>query len=83
MAKNATKKILPDVKCPLCGGDIVQRYSKRGAFFGCSNYPKCNFISKDEPTNEKCPECDSIMAKKETKTKKYLQCIKCKHKKED
>lgn len=83
LAKNTTKKILPDVKCPLCGGDIVQRYSKRGTFFGCSNYPKCNFISKDEPTNEKCPECDFLMAKKETKTKKYLQCIKCKHKKEE
>ncbi|RAX54734.1 DNA topoisomerase I [Helicobacter sp. 16-1353] len=82
LAKNNTKKILQNVKCPLDGGNIVQRFSKRGTFFGCDNYPKCNFISKDEPTNEKCQECGSIMAKKETKTKKYLQCIKCKYKKE-
>lgn len=78
--KQAQKNVLDGVKCPLCGGDIVSRFSRRGAFYGCSNYPKCNFISSSEPTNHKCKECGYLMAKKETKTKKYFQCLKCKSK---
>lgn len=81
--ENTKKNILENVKCPLCGGDIIKRFSKRGAFFGCTNYPKCKFISNNEPVNEKCSECNFLMAQKETKTKKYLECIKCKHKKEN
>lgn len=77
-----TKNILEGVACPLCGGEIVQRFSRRGAFYGCGNYPKCKFVCNNEPTNEKCEKCGSMMAKKETKTKKALECIECKHKKE-
>lgn len=76
------KNIVSGVACPLCGGEIVQRFSRRGAFYGCGNYPKCKFICNNEPTNEKCEKCGSMMAKKETKTKKYLECIQCKNKKE-
>lgn len=78
----AEKNIVSGVACPLCGGEIVQRFSRRGAFYGCGNYPKCKFVCNNEPTNEKCEKCGSMMAKKETKTKKYLECTQCKNKKD-
>lgn len=56
------------VKCPKCGGEVVVKKSKRGRiFYGCNQYPKCDFVSWDEPINEKCPECGSILVKKVTK----------------
>ena len=75
-------EILDDVKCPECGGDIVKRKSKRGEFYGCSNYPKCNFISKYRPVNKKCSECGYLMAKRTYRKKEVYECIKCKHKEE-
>ncbi len=48
--------------CPLCGGDIVEKRSRKGAlFFGCSNYPKCTFVSWDKPNGETCPICGKAM----------------------
>ena len=62
------------VICPKCGGDVIKRQSKRNrTFYGCNNYPNCNFISWDEPTNEKCPKCGEILFKKNTKDAK-LYC---------
>ena len=78
-----TQKTPPETiaaKCPECGGALVKRFSRRGAFFGCANYPKCKFITSNEPSLEKCESCGGALVKKETKTKKYLQCLKCKHK---
>jgi len=41
-----------------CGGEIVERKSRRGkTFFGCSNYPKCDFVLWDRPVPQPCPEC--------------------------
>ena len=75
-----------DAICPKCGGKIVAKRSKKGRrFYGCSNYPECDFVSWSEPTNEKCPKCGSIMVKKYSKSKgEYLECInqECKEKKE-
>jgi DNA topoisomerase-1 len=51
-----------DVICPEpgCGGEIVERKSRRGkTFYGCSNYPKCNFILWNKPVPEPCPQCDA------------------------
>ena len=64
------------VKCPKCGeGEIIFKKSKYGkVFFGCSNYPKCDFVSWYEPVNKKCPECGSILVKKITKKSKKLAC---------
>ncbi|MDU1686846.1 MAG: type I DNA topoisomerase, partial [Clostridium perfringens] len=62
-----TKPIVEEVdaNCPLCGGKILVKRSKKGnRFYGCSNYPECNFVSWYEPTNEKCPECGSYMVKR-------------------
>ncbi len=50
------------VKCPKCGGEILERKTKKGAkYFGCENYPECDFTSWDLPTNEKCPECGKML----------------------
>ncbi|MBI6089310.1 type I DNA topoisomerase [Clostridium perfringens] len=82
-----TKPIVEEVdaNCPLCGGKILVKRSKKGnRFYGCSNYPECNFVSWYEPTNEKCPECGSYMVKRYSKGKgEYLQCSdkECKYEK--
>lgn len=64
------------VKCPKCGkGEIVYKKSKYGKlFFACNRYPECDFVSWNEPVNEKCPECGSILVKKITKKSKKLEC---------
>ena len=82
-----TKPIVEEVdaNCPLCGGKILVKRSKKGnRFYGCSNYPECNFVSWYEPTNEKCPECGSYMVKRYSKSQgEYLQCSdkECKYEK--
>ncbi|MBE7076763.1 MAG: type I DNA topoisomerase [Clostridiales bacterium] len=51
--------------CPKCGGVVSAKYSKRGKlFFGCDNYPKCDYISWDLPLKEKCPKCGEGLFKK-------------------
>ncbi|WP_412175332.1 type I DNA topoisomerase [Campylobacter sp. CNRCH_2015_0814] len=71
------------VKCPNCQeGEIVERFSKRGKFYGCSAYPKCNYISKYKPSEEKCSECGETLIIKELKKGTFLECLKCKIKKE-
>ena len=76
--KKELKKI--DVPCPKCGGDIVERISRRGKFYGCANYPKCDFVSNYEPVAEKCDECGGDMIKKELKKGTFHECVKCKKK---
>ncbi len=80
-----TKAIVQEigVKCPECGGNIIKRKSKKGrVFYGCSNFPDCNFMTWNEPIKEKCPECGSMMVKKENKKEITKTCIneKCGHK---
>ena len=76
--KRELKKL--EVPCPKCGGDIVERISRRGKFYGCANYPKCDFISNYEPVLEKCDECGGDMIKKELKKGTFHECTKCKKK---
>jgi DNA topoisomerase-1 len=65
-----TKSLLVNigVACPLCSdGQIVVRRSKKGRrFYGCSNYPQCDFVSWDEPVNKKCPDCGQILLLKKS-----------------
>ena len=64
------------IKCPKCGGDIVERKSKRGKiFYSCSNYPKCKFALWNKPLEEKCPKCGGIMVEKRTKKEAKKMCI--------
>ena len=76
--KRELKKL--DVPCPKCGGEIVERFSRRGKFYGCANYPKCDFISNYEPVAQKCDECGGDMIKKELKKGTFTECTKCKKK---
>ena len=51
--------------CPECGGHMLVRKSAKGRiYYGCSNYPKCNFMTWDEPVPEKCPQCGQTLFKK-------------------
>lgn len=71
------KKIINDTgaQCPKCGGKIIQRKSKKGrVFYGCSEYPKCDFVSWDPPSKEKCPVCGKTLLQKKTKDK-ALYCV--------
>ena len=50
--------------CPLCGGKMIGKKSKRGfTFYGCSNYPDCTFMTWDAPTAEVCPQCGKSLFK--------------------
>ena len=71
------KKIVQeiDADCPKCGAKVVVKKSKRGkVFYGCSKYPECDFVSWDEPTRERCPQCGKILYKKQTKKLSKLYC---------
>ena len=76
-----TRSMPTGVKCPKDGGDIAARRSKkRGkAFYGCENYPKCDFVCWDKPVAETCPECGNVGAEaKSSKTRgNYRKCLKC------
>ena len=57
--KNA-KPIPTGANCPKCGSDIVSRRSKKGRnFYGCANYPECDYVSWSRPFPKSCPECES------------------------
>jgi DNA topoisomerase-1 len=69
------------VHCPKDGGEIAERRSKkRGkAFYGCENYPSCDFVCWDKPVKESCPECGFVGAEaKSNKTRgDFRKCLKC------
>lgn len=70
-----TKPLGTGVRCPECGGEIVERRTKRGKiFYGCKNYPKCHFSMWNHPVQKDCPKCGyGIMGEKG----KFLVCPKC------
>lgn len=73
-----TKAIVEEigVECPECGQPIIKRKSKNGrVFYGCKGYPECEFVSWQEPIDEKCPECGSIMTIKKNSKKDIKTCI--------
>lgn len=64
-------------KCPDCGGDMVERKSKKGkTFFSCSNYPTCKFMSWNPTTGARCPSCNAPLV---IKYKKVV-CSQCDYK---
>jgi DNA topoisomerase-1 len=73
-----TKPIVKDTgaKCPKDGGAIVERRSKKGrTFYGCANYPNCDFVSWDRVVPEPCPVCGSyVIAKARRGGNVALQC---------
>lgn len=70
-----TKPLLVDtgVKCPKCGGAIVERKTRRGRnFYGCKNYPECDYTTWDQPQKETCPQCGAFMLKHHYKNGRAL-----------
>ncbi len=67
-----TKPLLKEigVPCPKCGGQIVERRSRRGrTFYGCANYPDCDFTSWQRPAGKNCPQCGQFMVIKQRRGK--------------
>ncbi len=85
--RNITKSL--GVPCPVdgCTGELTARRSRRGkVFYGCSEYPKCDYSVWDLPVLETCPDCGwKILVRKNTKTRKGLACPQkdCKYFKAD
>lgn len=56
------------VKCPKCGGEIVEKKTKKGRrYYGCENNPQCDFMSWPRPVEKKCPNCGGYMVEKGSK----------------
>ena len=82
--KTAKKPVVSTgITCPKCQkGEIVERISRRGKFYGCSAYPKCDFVSNYKPANKACPNCAAPMVIKELKKGTFNECPECKYKEE-
>lgn len=76
-----TKPIVKDigVTCPKCGeGHIIERRSKKGRiFYGCDQYPGCDYVSWDKPTGKPCPNCEAMLVEKRSRNGVRLQCVSC------
>ncbi len=80
-----TKQILHEigVPCPKCGSPLVRKNGKgRSIFYGCSSYPKCDFVSWDLPLNEKCPNCGQLLYVKKGKKQIICHNEKCGYKRD-
>lgn len=63
------------IACPDDGGDLIKRKTRKGrVFYGCANYPECEFTSWKRPIPEPCPSCKGLLV---IKNKRQAQCIKC------
>jgi DNA topoisomerase-1 len=77
--KKEEHQIVEVMNCPKCGGKIIEKKTRKGkVFYGCSNYPKCNFATWDKPTGDMCPNCGEPLVEK----KNQIQCSKCDYKKD-
>ena len=80
-----TKPILTyiDAKCPKCGGRLLEKTSRKNRkFYGCENYPECDFVSWEMPVNQKCEKCGSYMTlKRSRKGETWYLCSNetCRH----
>jgi DNA topoisomerase-1 len=63
--------------CPKCGGDLVERRAKRTGkvFYGCANFPTCDFVAWDRPLTTPCPECGGLLTLGNGKTEAH--CVAC------
>ena len=77
--KKEKKEVKEIIKCPKCGGTIVEKTTRKGkVFYGCDNYPKCKVATWDIPTGETCPKCDFLLVDK----KGTITCSNCDYVKE-
>jgi len=78
-----TKPLSLGISCPRegCTGEVIERRGRRGrTFYGCSRYPKCDFVSWNKPVNQKCKACGNpYIVEKTTKAKGFhYECPECK-----
>ncbi|ELV2650433.1 type I DNA topoisomerase [Staphylococcus pseudintermedius] len=80
--KAITKSI--GVTCPKCKkGDVVERKSKKNRiFYGCSNYPECDFVTWDKPIGRDCPKCQHYLAENKKGRATQVVCSNCDYKEE-
>jgi len=65
------------VKCPECGSELVQKVSKKKrTFYGCSNYPNCQFATNSKPLPQPCPKCGGLLT---VYRGKWAKCTKCEY----
>jgi len=63
------------VTCPKDGGDLVERKTRRNrVFYGCINYPNCDFTSWKKPIPQPCPKCNGLLV---IANKREAQCLNC------
>lgn len=61
--------------CPQDGGDLVKRRSRKGrVFYGCANFPECDFTSWKRPSRFPCPECGGLLVQQD---RHQLECLQC------
>lgn len=75
-------RVTTGAKCPKCGGEILEKQSKRGrTYYGCEKWPKCDFMVWDKPlADEKCPECGGLLMHKTGRgAKVYCYNENCKY----
>jgi DNA topoisomerase-1 len=64
------------VSCPQCGGELVERISKKKrVFYGCSNFPKCQFTLNRRPIAQPCPDCSNLLVQYR---EDWAKCVACK-----
>ena len=67
-------------KCPVCGAPLVLKEGKNGTFVGCSNFPTCKYVQKEEKVNnakelgEKCPDCGGELLIREKNGSTFVTC---------
>ena len=66
-------KVAGNIKCDLCGADMLEKVGRYGKFYGCSNYPKCKGI-KPMTLGIKCPKCNEgeLVSRRGGKTKRQF-----------
>lgn len=79
-----TRPVSTGVPCPKagCTGHLVERSSRRGkVFYGCSNYPDCDFATWDRPLNQACPSCEGPYLAEHANRRQEVtvRCLKCRH----
>ena len=79
-----TRPIGLGIPCPEpnCGGELVERRSRRGkSFYGCNRYPECKFATWDRPVARRCEQCGAAFLVQKSSKKKgdYLRCLSCHH----
>lgn len=75
-----TRPLVADtgVRCPKDGGRLLQKRSRKGKlFYGCENWPSCDFVTWNEPVDQRCPRCNSILTKVGKGNRIMLRCAEC------